>query len=534
MINTTRRAVIVGGGLIGLGSLAGCGTGSSDGRDGRGTLVIGFSPEPATLTSATTTAGPTQSVSSKIFDGLVTFDAAFNPQPQLATGWTAADDHLSLTLKLRSGVKWHDGKPFTSEDVAYSLTEVWKKLHARGRSTFANVVAVDTPDPLTAILRFSKPVPYLISALGAAESQVIPKHIYAGKDVLSNPANLAPIGTGPFQFVEWERGQHISLERNPDYWDRGRPGLDRIIYRIFADSNAASAALETGEVHLVTSGQVPLSDIKRLSTLPAMRLYKRPSGFTAGVAVFEFNLDKPVFRDPRVRQAFAHAIDKDFIRDKIWYGFGTVAESPIPRELGTFNNPNVTTYPFDLKKAADLLDAAGFRPDAQGIRLRITHDAAPTGDMLARSAGYIRDSLRRIGVDMQLRSSDFASFLKRVYTDRDFDTLQYAASAGPDPAIGTQRFYWSKNYQPGVAFSNGAHYVNPKVDALLEQAQIEPDPIRRKALYDLFQTIVEQDLPRIPLISAAVVTIASARVQGFPDTAYGTLDNFSGVSLAPA
>ncbi len=533
MTVASRREMLVGAGLIGLGTLAGCG-GSGAGAEGRGTLIVGFSPEPATLTSATTTAGPTQSISTKIFDGLVTFDAAFRPQPQLATGWTVAPDHLSLTLTLRPGVKWHDGKPFTSADVAYSLLEVWKKLHGRGRSTFANVVAVDTPDPLTAVLRFSEPVPYIVSALGAAESQVIPQHLYRGTDVLTNPANLAPVGTGPFRFVAWERGQHVTLARNPDYWDKGRPGLDRIVYRIFADANAASAALETGEVHLVTSTQIPLNDIRRLAKSPGTRVYKRPSGFTAGVAVFEFNLDRPAFRDPRVRQAFAHAIDKKFILDNVWYGFGSVAESPIPREMGDFSNPDVPLYPFDLKKAAALLDAAGFAPDAAGIRLKITHDAAPTGDMLARSAGYIRDSLARIGVQMQLRSSDFAGFLKRVYTDRDFDTLQYAASAGPDPAIGTQRFYWSKNFQPGVAFSNGAHYHDAEVDRLLEQAQIEPDPKRRKALYDTFQAIVQRDLPRIPLIAAAVVTIASGRVRGFPDTAYGTLDNFAGVSLAPA
>jgi peptide/nickel transport system substrate-binding protein len=532
MIVPSRRELMIGGGLLGLAGLAGCGSSAPSGK--RGTLVIGFSPEPNTLSSAATTAGPTQSISSKIFDGLVTFDADLKPRPQLALRWETAPDNLSLTLKLRPKVRWHDGKPFTSGDVAFSLLEVWKKFHSRGRSTFANVTAVDTPDPLTAVLRLSRPAPYLVSAFGSPESQVVPRHLYENRDILGNPANNAPVGTGPFRFVEWARGQYITLERNADYWDQPRPLLDRIIYRILPDSTAAVAAFETGEVQLLTNMQVPLSDIARLSKLQGVRLYKRPSGFTASVAAFEFNLDKPHFRDPRVRQAFAHAIDKRFIRDRIWYGFGTATDSPIPAEMAEFHAAGLPQYPYDLERAKALLDAAGLKPDAQGVRLRITHDPAPTGDMLTKSGEYIRDSLRRIGIEMQLRASDFASFLKRVYTDRDFDTVQYMASSGPDPAIGTQRFYWSRNFEKGVAFSNGAHYANPRVDGLLQQAQSETDPARRRALYEDFQRIVQTDLPRIPLIAGAVVTIAHGSVRDFPDQAYGALENFAGVSITPA
>lgn len=526
----SRRELLLGGGMIGLAGLAGCGPSAPGGN--QGTLIIGFSPEPTILTSAPTTAGPTQAISTKIFDGLIAFDANFRPKPQLALAWDTAPDGLALALKLRPGVKWHDGKPFTSADVAFSLLEIWKQHHGRGRSTFATVIAVDTPDPLTAILRFSEAAPYILSALASAESQVIPKHLYVDRDILSNPANLAPVGTGPFRFAEWRRGEFIRLERNPDYWDTGKPYLDGIIYKLFGDPNAAAVAIETGEVHLVTSTQVALSEVRRLAKLPGIRIHKRPSGFVVSVAAFEFNLDRPAFRDPRVRQAIAHAIDKKFLLDHVWYGFGTIADSPIPAELGGFNNPNVKTYPFDLRLSAELLDAAGLRPDANGIRLRIKHDPAPTGEMLSRSAGYIRDSLRRVGIEMQLRSSDFASFLKRVYTDRDFDTFQYVASVGPDPAIGTQRFYWSRSYRPGVAFANGSHYNNAEADRLLERAQREIAQDERQALYHRFQDVVQHDLPRIPLIAHTLVTIASGRVIDFPDTAYGTLENFAGVSLA--
>jgi len=532
MMLLSRRQALVGGGALGFAALSGCAP--SAGSAAGNTLVIGFSPEPPTLTSAATTAGPTQAISSKIFDGLVTFDADAKPQPQLALSWNVAPDGLAITFRLRPDVKWHDGAPFTSADISYSLLEVWRKLHGRGRSTFANVTAVEMPDPLTAIIRLSRPAPYLLAALGSPESQIVPRHIYEGKDFLSNPAGNAPIGTGPFRFAEWRRGEFIRLERNPHYWAPDEPRLDGIIYKLVSDPAAAAAALETGEVHLVTSTQIALNDIKRLKALPGIQLHDRPVDFTAGLAVFEFNLDRPALRDVRVRRAFAHAIDKAFLLEHVWHGFGTIENSPIPRSLAGFSDLSVPDYGYDPAKAAQLLDAAGLKPDTNGVRLRLTHDPAPTGDMLQKSALAIRDNLRRVGVELSIRSSDFPGFLKRVYADRDFDTIQYSASAGPDPAIGTQRFYWSQNFKPGVAFSNGAHYASPRVDSLLEQAQQEPDAERRKALYHAFQQQVEEDLPRIPLIAGAAVTIASARVHNLPDTAYGTLDNFAGVSLAPA
>ncbi len=146
---------------------------------------------------------------------------------------------------------WHDGKPFTSADVAFSVLEIWKKYHSRGRSTFANVVAADTPDPLTVVWRLSRPAPYIISALASIESQILPRHLYAGTDILTNPHNVAPVGTGPFRFVEWKRGQYVALARNPNYWDKGKPYLDRVIFRLLPDAASLSTALETGEAQFV-------------------------------------------------------------------------------------------------------------------------------------------------------------------------------------------------------------------------------------------------------------------------------------------
>jgi peptide/nickel transport system substrate-binding protein len=496
-----------------------------------GTLVIGLGAEATSgLTSAVTSAGTAQLISGKLFDGLLTFDEHFNPKPQLATHWEAASDGLSLTFHLRPGVKWHDDQPFTSQDVAYSVLEIWKKYHSRGRTTFANVVAVDTPDPLTATLRLSKPAPYLLSALmSSVEAQVLPRHLYAGRDVLSNPLNDAPVGNGPFRFVKWEKGSYVLLERNPGYWDAPRPYVDKVLFRFIADRSGGAAALETGEVHATDNYGVALPDIVRLSRNPEIVVTRYPSTYIAGVAAFEFNLDRPQFRDPRVRQAFAHAFDRDFIVKNIWLGYADKVQGPIPQAFPAFFTADVPTYPLDLAKAGALLDAAGLRRDAQGVRLTLTNDPAPTGP-LAPMAQHLRSNLQKIGVRLNIRSSDFGEFVNRVYTRRDFDTVFYSANAGPDPAIGTQRFYWSKNFQPGVAFSNAADYRSPEVDRLLESAQTEIDPAKRRALYDQFQQVVQTDVARIPLVSPHTVTLAWRSVLNFGGNK-ALYSNFANVAL---
>ncbi len=458
-----------------------------------GSLIIAQSPEPPVLTSALTTAGPTQWVSAKIFDGLLRYGPNLELLPGLATRWQQSPDHLSLKFDLRPNVRWHDGQPFTSADVAFSLLEVWKKYHSRGRSTFANVVAVETPTPTTAVLRLSKPAPYILSALMSVESQVIPKHRYAGTDILNNPLNNAPIGTGPFRFKNWARGSHIILQRNPDYWDAGKPHLDEIVFQIMPEPGGVAAALETGSVHL----------------------------------------DRPQFRDPRVRQAIAHMIDRDFIVKNILFGYGVAAQAPIPPQMTTFYTDQVPHYPHDPQRAQALLDAAGFPRGADGIRLSFTHDMLPSGGF-PQTAQFIRASLARIGVKMDIRPTDYGEFVNRVYTRRDFDTTLYGATAGPDPAIGTQRFYWSNDFQPGVAFSNGAHYRNPEVDRLLEAAQTETATEKRRALYDKFQAIAQTDLPRIPIVSGTTVLLTNRRVRNAVTTLDGFYGNYADTTISAA
>ncbi len=489
---------------------------------------MGILEEPTQLASALTTAGPTQQVSGKIFDGLLSYDLSSRPQPQLATAWSVSEDGLHITFRLRPNVRWHDGQPFTSEDVAFSLMEIWRKYHSRGRSTFANVTAVATPDPLTVELVLSKPAPYILNALASTESQPVPKHLYQGGDPLSNPRNLAPIGTGPFRFASWSRGSHIVLERNPDYWDPSRPLLDELIVVFLPQPASLAIALETGEIHLGTPNFV---EREWLARTPHLISYPATTAFNVGLSSLEFNLDRPVLRDLRVRQAFAHAVDRRFLVRNIWHGGGEPADSPIPRSLAQFHAPGLPVYEFDLRKAEALLEAAGLRRNASGVRLRVFMDAYPT-DYLQQVAQVMRSNLAQIGVRIDIRSADPAAFISRVYAERDFDTIVYGASTGADPVIGVQRFYWSKNFSRGIAFSNGSHYDNPEVDRLLVAAQTATDPVKRHALYDRFQVIVQTDVPTIPLVVATIPLVGNRRLRHAITTADAMLGNFADAYLA--
>ena len=257
-------------------------------------------------------------------------------------------------------MRWHDGREFTSADVAWSLLNVWKTLHGRGRGTYLNVTGAETPDPSTIIIRLGKPSPAIMNALAASKSQILPRHIYEGTDVLTNLANNAPVGTGPFRFKEWQRGSAIVLERNADYWDSPRPYVDRIVYRIIPDGAGRAAALESGEAQVAGDNPVPLNDVQRLSQVPHLIADKRGYTSVNNVHYMEFNLRRPQLKDVRVRRAIAHTINRDLIARAVWFGLATPSTGPIPAALSKFYSPDVPSYKLDVTQANALLDEAGF------------------------------------------------------------------------------------------------------------------------------------------------------------------------------
>ncbi len=175
-------------------------------------------------------------------------DGQLKIQPALAESWDVARDGLSVTFKLRPNVKWHDGKPLTSADVAYSLLEINGKYNSLANANFKIVERIDTPDPLTVIIRLKAPDPAFFPTAFIDGARILPKHIYEGSDPRTNPANFAPIGTGPFKFKEWVRGSHLTFERNPDYYEADKVYLDRVVYQVMPEASARQLALERGDV----------------------------------------------------------------------------------------------------------------------------------------------------------------------------------------------------------------------------------------------------------------------------------------------
>ncbi|MER8760697.1 MULTISPECIES: ABC transporter substrate-binding protein [unclassified Mesorhizobium] len=478
-----------------------------------GTATLVLSAEPPVLTTIAHTAFNSVYVSAKTTEGLLTYDFDLTPRPSLARQWSVSGDGLQYTFKLREGVKWHDGQPFTAADVAYSITTI-REVHPRGRNTFLNLVDIQTPDPLTVALVLSRPAPYLITALAAAETPIVPKHLYDGTKAAENPVNVAPVGTGPFVFKEWVRGSHIVYERNPDYWDAPRPYLDRLIVRFIPDASARALALETGEIDLAPATPIPYSDLQRFETLPHIGFEKQGYQYSNGISRVEFNLEKAYFQDVRVRRAFAHVIDRNVIRETINYGYGETIPGPINPNLKKWFVADLKTYPVDTAAADKLLDEAGLPRDANGTRLKLVHDYVPSGETYKRGADYIKQALAAVGIEVTVRSQDFATYTKRIYTDRDFDFTFNGMSNLFDPTVGVQRLYWSKNFKPGVPFSNGSKYSNAKVDELLEAAAVEVDHEKRFEQWAAIQQILVEDLPDIDIVSQPEITLYNRRIAG--------------------
>ncbi|MDR2128230.1 MAG: ABC transporter substrate-binding protein [Burkholderiaceae bacterium] len=496
------------------------------------TVRLLLEPQPPTALVLTTTAGGSLTLSPKTNEGLLAFSPKLEPQPQLATEWAISPDGLRYTFKLRQGVKWHDGQPFSSADVRYSIRTL-KEVHPRGRSTFANVERIDTPDAHTAVIHLSKPAPYLLYALAASESPIVARHLFEGKDVHANPQLTAPTGTGPWIFKEWVRGSHIIYDRNPDYWGKPKPAVERLVIRFFPDAAARAAALETGEVDIASGSTVALTELKRLTAKPDLALEEQGWQYTNNVTRLEFNLSNPYLKHQKVRQAIAHALDKQAIINVVQFGYGKTANGPISPDLERFYLKELPDYAFDLKKAGQLLDEAGFARGANGQRFSLTADYWPNSNLYRRTAEFIRPALARVGIAVTVRSQDAPAYLKRVYTDRDFDFTVNPMSNLFDPTVGVQRLYWSKNIKKGLPFSNGSGYSNPQVDHLFEAAAIEPDEKKRKALFDEVQRIIVRDLPDITLFVPYNFTIYNKKVAGHTVTADGTDGNFADIEIKP-
>ncbi|HEY0525267.1 MAG TPA: ABC transporter substrate-binding protein [Stellaceae bacterium] len=460
-----------------------------------GVLTVQLNGEQRILNPALRASTGVYIVTSKIMEALVDLDGAGKPTPTLATGWDAAPDGKTITFKLRDGVTWHDGKPFTSADVQYTALEMWKKHLNYGTQLQQYLEAVETPDMLTAVFRYAQPMPLdlLLRAL-CDLGYIAPRHVFEGTNVLENPANTAPIGTGPFKFVQYERGQYVIAERNPNYWRKEYPYLDRVVWRFILDKAAAAAALETGQVQLSTYNALSLADLDRLKSDPRFTVSSRGLEANAFNNTLEFNTRRKELSDVRVRRAIAHAIDVPFFIENFLYGQGKPATGPIPSSSTEFYPGGEPPYPFDKKRAEALLDEAGYKRGAGGTRFSLKLVPIMNGEDVPLLATFIQQSLQAVGIKVDIVQLDQAGALTTVYRDWNFDLASGWHQYRGDPAVSTTVWYRSGSPK-GAPWTNQWGWQSDKVDQLVDRAAAELDPAKRKALYAEWVKAVNQEIP---------------------------------------
>jgi peptide/nickel transport system substrate-binding protein len=486
-----------------------------------GTMVIITNQTPRHLVGAVQSGAATAQASTQIFAALVRFDKDWNPHPYLAESWKFSNDGLSVTFKLRKDAKFHDGKPITSEDVAFSAMTV--KANHPFKPMMAPVEKVETPDPYTAIFRLSKPHPALLLSLSAPLCPIIPKHIFGdGQDPKTHPMNLKPVGSGPFKFVEYKPSEYLILERNENFFIQDRPYLDKIIFKYVQDPSNRRVMMERGDGNVFTFSQ-DSQDVKRLRKKANLKMTKEGYYAIGPITWVAFNVRNKPLSDVRVRKAIAYAIDRKFIVEKIQSGLSTPATGPIV-PYSPYYSANVENYDLDLKKANALLNEAGFPKGKDGNRFSLSVDYMPGNNEQERfPAEYMKSQLKKIGIDIQVRSSaDFPSWAKRV-ANWDFEITMDNVWNWGDPVIGVERTFMCNNARKGVIWSNTQGYCNPKVDEILEKAGKEMDMNKRKALYGEFQKIVADEVPIYWINVAPYHTIYDKKVKNLNQSIWGVM-----------
>jgi peptide/nickel transport system substrate-binding protein len=441
-----------------------------------------------------------------IFDELITLDAQHNQVPDLAeTVPTLANggiskDGLTLTYHLRHGVKWHDGVPFTSKDVKFTWQAIMnKRNNVLAQRGYDQVKSVDLPDDYTVVFHMKAIFPPAVDTLfGESDSpyRILPEHLLAKYPNINQvPFNSSPVGTGPYKFARWLRGDRIILTANPDYF-RGAPHIKTLTLLNIPEDNTTIAQLRTHEVQLAL--EITLSGYNDLSgdTTVVRQLAQAPS-YTA---VF-FNTQRPPLDDVRVRRALVLGMDRSAIVRDDTYGTGTLASADLSPFYWAFD-PTLKPIPYDLAQAKAMLDAAGWTPGPDGVRVKNGNRLSlqlvyGQGSQVVRTiTQQIQQMYKPLGVDVQLKSYDYAVLYAAaqsggILNGGKFDLAMYAWIAGGDPDNASQ-FLCSAIPPNG---NNVERYCSPEMDALQKQALSTFDRTVRKAIYAKIESLILRDAP---------------------------------------
>ncbi|PYM18389.1 MAG: peptide-binding protein [Candidatus Rokuibacteriota bacterium] len=464
-----------------------------------------------------------------MYNGLVTLGRDLEVTGDLAKSWTFSKDCLTLDFKLEQGVRWHDGQPFTADDVVFTWeTTMNAKTPSPYKSDFLDVDRVEARGPHEVRISYKRPY---AKALLSWAVPMLPRHLLErwvrdGK-LREAPQNwTAPIGTGPYRFKEMKSGEKVVVVANPDYF-KGRPPISRIVYRIIPSQATIFLELKAKGVDVAA---LTALQYKRQTEYPAFeKAYNKYRYAGAGYTYFGFNLKDKRFADRRVRRAFAHAINKQELLDGVVLGLGRRATGPF--RPGTWaDNPEVKGVPYDPKRAQALLAEAGWRErNADGLLVK---DGVPfTFELLTNQgnderkkiAEIIQASLREVGVGVDIRVLEWAALLKEHIKKRNFDSIVLGWGTGADP---DQYVVWHSS-QSGPDDLNHISYANPEVDALLEAGRSSCVQAERVRYYHRLHQVLADDQPLVFLYWRDALPVVSSRIYGIQPGPAGIKWNFN-------
>lgn len=481
-----------------------------------GTLIGAMPSDPSSLIFMVAGESASSAITANLFNSLLTYDQNLDLKGELAESWEIAPDQKTITFHLKPGLVWADGKPLTSADVLFTWQLITdEKTRSPYASDYQLVTKAETPDKYTFVVHYDQAFsPALDSWAGL---QVLPKHKLAGQDVHTTSFAQKPLGSHYYQLKEWRHGEYIKMERNPNAV-LGQAQINTLIERIIPDPGAQFLELMADNIDSLSMDPITYARIipSRAELKARLNQYKALGN---SYTYLGFNLKRPLFKDIRVRKAINYAIDKQEIIDGVYLGLGEQIASPY--KPGTrWSNPQLKPYAFDPQRARALLAEAGYQDtDGDGI---VERNGKPLSFEVLTNHGnkerektvvIIQRRLKEVGIDIRIRSIEWASFITRFIKTGDFDAVVMGWQLGLEP---DQFGIWHSSQQKPGQF-NFIGYENAKVDRLLEQGRAEFDPDKRMHIYHAFAEALYEDSPIVYLSAGYGLTAIHKRVQGIMD-----------------
>ena len=510
-----------------IAAVAGCG--APNGPKKGGTITFGMTGDPVIFNPILSTDVPSGRVNDLVYSGLIKLNEKLEPVGDLAESWETSPDGLVWTIHLRKGVKWHDGQPFSSADVKYTYEAIKSPDYTGVRATeFKPIQKIETPDDYTVVLTLDKPyAPLLTTALTYG---IIPKHLFESTPIAKmkeNPANMQPIGTGPYKYKEWQKGQYILLEANPDYFD-GAPNIEKVVFKFYQDEQVMLAALEKGDIDYM--GAIPADEVDRIKKDYATKFDFHEIA-DLGYNYIGLKQTNPLFKDVRVRQALMYGANREQIVKDVLKGRAEVMNANLPSASWAYAGDQLNPYKYDPEKAKQLLEEAGWKVGPDGIRVKDGKRFSfklitSTGNKTLESAlNIIQQNWKDIGVEAKVEYIEWSVLCAQYLDVAKFEAYALGWSLGVDPDFYLYFHSSSAVNEKGqlVGF-NDVEFKNPDLDKLLEQGRATMDPAKRKEIYIQAQKIVNEQLPYVFLYSQHVTSAMSNRIKGVIWSTQGPID----------